>query len=97
MPSVIDFETGSARFSVNVPLAGVPLRGVLSERLDGVPVFVDNDATCAALAEALDDDQEPVAQVLVMITVGTGRGRRRRARTAASSAARPAPRPSSAT
>jgi glucokinase len=74
VPSVVDFETGSARFSVNVPLKDVPLRAVLSERLGGVPVFVDNDATCAALAEALDDDGEPVARVVVMITVGTGVG-----------------------
>jgi glucokinase len=74
VPSVVDFETGSARFSVNVPLQSVPLREVLSERLGGTPVFVDNDATCAALAEALDDDQQPIASVVVMITVGTGVG-----------------------
>jgi len=74
VPSVVDFETGRARFSVNVPLKDVPLRQVLSERLGGCPVFVDNDATCAALAEALDDDGEPVAKVVVMITVGTGVG-----------------------
>lgn len=74
VPSVVDFATGTARFSVNVPLEDVPLRAVLSERLNGVPVFVDNDATCAALAEALDDDGNPIAQVVVMITVGTGVG-----------------------
>jgi glucokinase len=74
VPSVVDFATGTARFSVNVPLQHVPLREVLSERLGGVPVFVDNDATCAALAEALGDDNEPVAKVVVMITVGTGVG-----------------------
>jgi glucokinase len=74
VPSVVDFATGTARFSVNVPLTDVPLRTVLSERLNGVPVFVDNDATCAALAEALDDDGNPIANVVVMITVGTGVG-----------------------
>ncbi len=26
VPSVVDFATGTARFSVNIPLAGVPLR-----------------------------------------------------------------------
>ena len=36
---------------MNIPLAGVPLRDLLRERL-GIPVYVDNDATCAALAEA---------------------------------------------
>jgi len=73
VPSVVDFETGRVRSSVNVPLADVPLRTVLRERL-GVPVFVDNDATCAALAEAYDDDGELLARHLVMVTVGTGVG-----------------------
>jgi glucokinase len=58
---------------VNIPLQGVPLRAQLTDRL-GVPTFVDNDATVAALAEAHDDDLELIAQSLVMITVGTGVG-----------------------
>jgi glucokinase len=73
VPSVVEFATGTARHSVNVPLEGVPLRQLLSERL-GVPVYVDNDANVAALAEAYDDDLRPIAGVLVMITVGTGIG-----------------------
>ena len=73
MPSVVDFDTGRVLSSVNVPLADVPLREVLSERL-GVPVFVDNDATVAALAEAHDEHLSMVARDLVMITVGTGVG-----------------------
>src|SRR5258706_12769276 len=73
VPSVIDFETGMARTSVNIPLQGVPLRQILTDAL-GFPAFVDNDATVAALAEAFDDDLRPIAQTLVMITVGTGIG-----------------------
>jgi glucokinase len=72
-PSVVDFETGRAVSSVNVPLADVPLRALLGERL-GVPVFVDNDATVAALAEAHDDQLRLIASNLVMLTVGTGIG-----------------------
>jgi glucokinase len=72
VPSVIDFESGTARSSVNVPLADVPLRTVLGDRL-GIPVFVDNDATVAALAEACEDG-EIKTQNLVMLTVGTGVG-----------------------
>ncbi len=72
VPSVIDFETGTARASVNVPLADVPLRGVLGDRL-GLPVFVDNDATVAALAEACTDGEIEIEN-LVMLTVGTGVG-----------------------
>jgi glucokinase len=73
VPSVIDFETGTARHSVNIPLHGVPLRTIMTERL-GIPTFVDNDATVAALAEAFDDELRPIAQSLVMFTVGTGVG-----------------------
>jgi glucokinase len=72
-PSIVDFETGRVVSSVNVPLADVPLREVLGHRL-GVPVFVDNDATVAALAEAHDEHLVMVSRDLVMITVGTGVG-----------------------
>ncbi len=73
VPSVVEFETGRVVSSANVPLVDVPLREVLGDRL-GVPVFVDNDATVAALAEAHDEDLRMVARDLVMITVGTGVG-----------------------
>jgi glucokinase len=73
VPSVVEFDTGRAVSSVNIPLADVPLRQVLSDRLE-VPVFVDNDATVAALAEAHDESLELVARNLVMLTVGTGVG-----------------------
>jgi glucokinase len=73
VPSVVEFETGRVVSSVNIPLTDVPLRQVLGERL-GVPVFVDNDATVAALAEAHDDQLRLVARNLVMLTIGTGVG-----------------------
>jgi len=73
VPSIVDFETGRVVSSVNIPLTDVPLRQVLGERL-GVPVFVDNDATVAALAEAHDAELRLVAHNLVMITIGTGVG-----------------------
>lgn len=73
VPSVVEFETGRVVSSVNIPLADVPLRQTLSARL-GVPVFVDNDATVAALAEAHDEHLSLVAQHLVMLTIGTGIG-----------------------
>ncbi len=72
VPSVVEFATGRIRYSVNVPLADLPLRELLSKRV-GLPVYVDNDASCAALAEAYDGDKL-VASELVMYTVGTGVG-----------------------
>ncbi len=73
IPSIVDFATGTARSSVNIPLKGVPLRHLLSERLK-TPVFVDNDATVAAVAEAFGDDNQADVRHLVMFTVGTGVG-----------------------
>jgi glucokinase len=72
VPSVIEFETGLVRHSVNLPLEDVPLRSLLTERI-GLPVYVENDASCAALAEAYDEG-ELVSPHLVMFTVGTGVG-----------------------
>jgi glucokinase len=69
VPSQIEYATGTVETSVNIPLTGVPLREELGRRF-GIPVFVDNDANCAALAEAhiLGEDN------LVMLTLGTGVG-----------------------
>ena len=50
----------------------MPLRELLTDRV-GLPVFVENDASCAALSEAYQGE-ELVTQNLVMYTVGTGVG-----------------------
>jgi glucokinase len=72
LPSIIEFATGRVRHSVNLPLSDLPLRTLLSDRL-GLPVYVENDASCAALAEASEGGQI-VCENLVMFTVGTGVG-----------------------
>ena len=72
MPSQIDFATGTIVASVNIPFEEFPL-GVELRRKLGVPVFLDNDANCAALAEAQFMTDAP-AQHLVMLTLGTGVG-----------------------
>jgi glucokinase len=72
VPSLVEFATGRIASSVNIPLRDVPLRELLSERC-GLPVYVDNDATCAALAEAFDDGKM-TCDHLVLFTVGTGVG-----------------------
>ena len=69
VPSQVEWATGTVLASVNIPLAGLPLRDELDRRF-GVPVYVDNDASCAALAEADAID----ASELVMLTLGTGVG-----------------------
>ncbi len=72
VPSIVEFATGRIRNSVNIPLVDVPLRALLTERI-GLPVYVDNDANCAALAEAHDGGRLTGTQ-LVMLTLGTGVG-----------------------
>ncbi|HET6551027.1 MAG TPA: ROK family protein [Solirubrobacter sp.] len=72
MPSIIEFASGRILSSVNIPLHDIPLRDVLTERM-GVPVYVENDAGCAALAEASESGRV-VIDSLVMLTVGTGVG-----------------------
>ena len=70
VPSQIDYASGTVMSSVNIPLQGVALREELGKRLGGVPVFVDNDANVAALAEAYTAGVD----YLVMYTLGTGVG-----------------------
>src|SRR3954452_16069752 len=72
LPSQIDFATGTVVASVNIPLEGVPLGKELGDRLK-IPVHVDNDANCAALAEAYFVEGGPASH-LVMYTLGTGVG-----------------------
>jgi len=72
VPSQVEFATGTVITSTNVPLEGIELRGELERRL-GAPVYVDNDANCAALAEAHSCEGGPVSE-LVMYTLGTGVG-----------------------
>ena len=55
----------------NLPIHGEPMQALLEREL-GLPVAIDNDANCAALAEA--NFRKPTCRNLVMVTVGTGIG-----------------------
>jgi glucokinase len=72
IPATVDHERGVAVSAVNLPLSDVPLRDLIGERT-GLPVFVDNDATVAALAEHLYGAAKG-ARNAVMLTIGTGIG-----------------------
>jgi glucokinase len=72
IPCVVDAATGTSQYSVHLPLEGVPFREVMSERL-GLPVWVDNDANLALLAEARVGAARG-ARHAVMLTLGTGIG-----------------------
>jgi glucokinase len=72
VPSRIDQKHGIALGSVNTPLRDVPLRDVMQELL-GLPVGLENDATCAAYAEYLHGAGRGTEN-FVMLTLGTGVG-----------------------
>jgi glucokinase len=72
IPATIDHERGVAIQAVNLDISDVPIRDLMGERL-GLPVFIDNDANVAALAEYLYGAGRGARNV-VMLTIGTGIG-----------------------
>jgi glucokinase len=72
VPATIDYERGIAVSAVNLPLAELPIRDRVEAGV-GLPVFVDNDANVAALAEFLFGAARGMPD-MVMLTVGTGIG-----------------------
>ncbi len=72
IPCTIDRQRGVAIVAVNLELADVPLRELMTERL-GLPVLIDNDANVAILAEHRFGAARG-ARNAVMLTIGTGIG-----------------------
>jgi glucokinase len=72
IPSTIDREKGFAITAVNLPIVEVPIRDLMRERV-GLPVYIDNDANVAALAEHRFGAARGATNA-VMLTIGTGIG-----------------------
>jgi glucokinase len=72
IPCTIDRERGVAIAAVNLPIRDLPIRDEMRERL-GVPVYIDNDANVAALAEHRFGAARGTRDA-VMLTIGTGIG-----------------------
>lgn len=71
-PGLVD-RSGTLRFAPNLPgIVDLPLRALLEERL-GLPVVIDNDATCAGWAEH-ERGASKGANHSVTLTLGTGIG-----------------------
>ena len=70
IPSLIDMQRGSAVTTTHLPLADVPFRDLMSERLD-VPVALDNDGNTAMIAEHRFGAAKG-ADNAVLMTLGTG-------------------------
>lgn len=71
-PGSVNKEKGSIEFANNLGFHHVPARAMLVDRLR-CPVFLDNDANCAALGEALAGSGKGVDS-FIAITLGTGVG-----------------------
>src|SRR5438874_8773067 len=72
IPALIDPRRGVVTFCNHLPLEGLAFADVMSERL-GLPVFVDNDANAAMLAEHRHGVARG-ARNAMMLTLGTGIG-----------------------
>jgi glucokinase len=72
IPCTINREKGFAITAVNLPIVDVPIRDLMRERV-GLPVYIDNDANVAALAEHRFGAARGATNV-VMLTIGTGIG-----------------------
>jgi glucokinase len=72
LPVTIDQRHGVAISAVNLPIRDVPIRDLMTEHL-GLPVFIDNDANVAIIAEHRFGAARG-AQNAVMLTIGTGIG-----------------------
>ena len=64
---------GVIEFANNLGFNNVPAKEMLKERLGDLPVFIDNDANCAALGEAYAGCGNG-SNNFVAVTLGTGVG-----------------------
>jgi glucokinase len=72
IPAVLDRRSGVVAACPHLPLEGVRFEALMAERL-GLPVFLDNDANVAMLAEWRHGAARGASDA-VMLTVGTGIG-----------------------
>ena len=71
-PSVVDREKGLLIEAENIGFTTIYARDVLQKELGNIPVFVDNDANCAALGEYYSSTKR--SDNFLFITLGTGIG-----------------------
>jgi glucokinase len=72
IPALLDQRSGEAVIAVNLTLHDIRFADVMTERL-GLPVFVDNDANCAAIAEHRAGAARGCNEAVVL-TIGSGIG-----------------------
>jgi len=71
-PGPLDYKKGVILKSINVPFKNTPLRKIIQDKFK-IKTYLDNDANCFALAEAIFGQGKKYENV-VGITLGTGIG-----------------------
>lgn len=72
VPGAVEISSGSILYTCNLPLRQVPLRELWHKQMD-MPLYVENDANCAALGEYYAGAGRG-SKRFVTITLGTGIG-----------------------
>ncbi len=72
VPGGVDTKAGKVLYTCNIPLSGLPVAELFRRELD-VPVYLENDANCAALGEYCAGAGKG-CESLIVITLGTGIG-----------------------
>lgn len=72
VPGTVEIHSGSLLYSCNLTLHNVPLRRLFHKHLR-IPLYIENDANCAALAE-YHVGAGRGSKRFVMVTLGTGIG-----------------------
>lgn len=70
-PGIVDRDNGILVEATNIGYVNLPARKFLTENFAPVPVFVENDANCAALGEFYKTEN---TENFIYITLGTGIG-----------------------
>ena len=72
VPGMVDSREGVILRTVNIPIENVPIAELMGRSWD-IPVYLGNDADCAALGEYFHLDGKR-ADSLILVTLGTGIG-----------------------
>ncbi|MBE6773492.1 MAG: ROK family protein [Ruminococcaceae bacterium] len=72
-PGSVDHETGVILYANNLDFYNVPAVEYVNSKFPGVKVYIDNDANCAALGEALAGCGKG-KKSFIAVTLGTGVG-----------------------
>lgn len=72
VPGTVEIRSGSICYTCNLPLRDVPLRKLFHRYLN-IPMYIENDANCAALAEYYVGAGRG-SKRFVTVTLGTGVG-----------------------